>query len=160
LLAIQFYWRDLLSITLPLKGPALETASIKILFSIDSDTVIQALAFSYEILTFSTPSVADRDFFIATGQSLQAMPSISMTICWSALTLAEGIKKIKTATIITSTYFIFSLSLLIKMKQHALKRCRNKEGHSTNPKYTTGDFPCSKILLATAILFFQVESPK
>jgi hypothetical protein len=88
-MAIQFYWRDLLSITLPLKGPALETESIKTLSSIDSDTVIQALACLYEILTFSTPSVADRDFFIASGQSLQVMPSISMIICWSALTLVE-----------------------------------------------------------------------
>jgi hypothetical protein len=137
-----------------LKGPALETASIKILFSIDPETVIQALARSYEILTSSTPSVADRDFFIASGQSLQVMPSISMTICWSALTLAEDIKKIKTATIITSTYFIFSLSLLIKMNQHALKRCRKNESHSTHPKETTGDFPRSKILLAVAIRFF------
>jgi hypothetical protein len=72
-----------------LKGPALETASIKILFSIGSDSVIQALTCSYEISTFSTPSVADRDFFIASGQSLQVIPSIFMITCWSALTLAE-----------------------------------------------------------------------
>jgi hypothetical protein len=154
LLAIQFFWRDLLSITLPLKGPALETASINTLFSIGSDTVIQALACTYEILTFSTPSVADRDFFIASGQSLHVMPSISMTICWSALTLAEGINAIKTDTAITIICFMFTLSLLIKMNQHALKRCRKNESHGANPKDTTGDFPCSKILLTTAILFF------
>lgn len=150
----KFYWRDLLSITLPLKEPALETASIKTLYSIDSDTIIQALACSKEILTFWTPSVADRDFFIASGQSLQVMPSISMIICWSALTLAEWIKPIKTDTTITIIYFMFTLSLLIKMNEHALKRCRKNESHSTNPKNTTSDFPRSKILLAVAILFF------
>ncbi len=156
MVCITFYWWDFLSITLPLKGPALETASINTLFSIDSDTVIQALACSYEILTFSTPSVADRDFFIASGQSLHVMPSISMTICWSALTLAEGINAIKTDTAITIICFMFTLSLLIKMNQHALKRCRKNESHSTNPKDTARDFPCSNFLLATALLLFQV----
>jgi hypothetical protein len=140
LLAIQFFWRDLLSITLPLKGPALETASIKTLFSIDSDTVIQALACSYEILTFSTPSVADRDFFIASGQSLQVIPSISMIICWSALTLAEDIKKIKTATIITSTYFIFSLYFIDKDELTRFETMQKLRRPQYQPKRYRGRF--------------------
>jgi hypothetical protein len=49
---------------------------------------------------------------------------------------------------------MFTLSLLIKMNQHTLKRYGKNESHGTNPKYTTGDFPCSKILFAAAFLFF------
>jgi len=42
---------------------------------------------------------------------------------------------------------MFTLSLLIKMNQHTLKRCGKDESRSANPKYPAGDFPHTDILL-------------
>jgi len=82
------------------------------------------------------------------------MPSISMIICWSALTLEKTNRAIRKDANISIICFMVICSLLIKVNQHTLKRCGYNESHSTNPKYTTGDFPGSKILLAAAVLFF------
>jgi hypothetical protein len=107
------YWMGFLSITLPLNGPAFETASIKARFPIDSVTVIQAFACSSETSTSLTPSVADRDFFIASGQSLQVIPSISIIICWSASALEETNRAIRKDANISIICFMVSRFLLI-----------------------------------------------
>jgi hypothetical protein len=93
---------------------------------------------------------------MASGQSLQVMPSISMIICWSALASEETDRAIRKDIKTTIKCFMLICFLLINANQHTLKRCGYNESPSANPKYTTGDFPGSKILLTAAVLFFQV----
>jgi hypothetical protein len=80
------------------------------------------------------------------------MPSISIIICWSASALEETSRAIRKDANIKIIYFMVIYSLLIKMNQHTLKRYGKDESHSANPKYATGDFPRTEILLAAAVL--------
>jgi ACR3 family arsenite efflux pump ArsB len=82
------------------------------------------------------------------------MPSISMIICWSALASGETNKAIRKDIKITIICFMVICFLLINVNQHTLKRYGKDESPSANPKYATGDFPRTEILLAAAVLFF------
>jgi hypothetical protein len=77
-----------------------------------------------------------------------------MIICCSASALEETNRAIRKDITITIICFMVICSLLIKVNQHTLKRYGKDESHSANPKYATGDFPRTEILLAAAVLFF------